>query len=99
MSITTTELMEGVKLHKIDTKKYKTNLLAIYLTSKLDRKHVTENALMLAILRRGTNKLKTQEDINIKELIEENKYNLRMCEEYKNNYILIDGNYDISIDI
>ena len=66
MSITTTELMEGVKLHKIDTKKYKTNLLAIYLTSKLDRKHVTENALMLAILRRGTNKLKTQEDINIK---------------------------------
>ena len=66
MSITTTELMEGVKLHKIDTKKYKTNLLAIYLTSKLDRKHVTENALMLAILRRGTKKLKTQEDINIK---------------------------------
>ena len=66
MSITTTELMEGVKLHKIDTKKYKTNLLAIYLTSKLDRKHITENALMLAILRRGTNKLKTQEDINIK---------------------------------
>ena len=51
MSITTTELMEGVKLHKIDTKKYKTNLLAIYLTSKLDRKHVTENALMLAILK------------------------------------------------
>ena len=59
MSITTTELMEGVKLHKIDTKKYKTNLLAIYITSKLDRMHVTENALMLAILRRGTNKLKT----------------------------------------
>ena len=26
MSITTTELMEGVKLHKIDTKKYKTKL-------------------------------------------------------------------------
>ena len=46
MSITTTELMEGVKLHKINTKKYKTNLLAIYLTSKLDRKHVTENALI-----------------------------------------------------
>lgn len=42
---------------------------------------------------------KKQEDINIKELIEENKYNLRMCEEHKNNYILIDGNYDISIDI
>ena len=42
---------------------------------------------------------KKQEDINIKELIEENKYNLRMCEGYKNNYILIDGNYDISIDI
>ena len=27
MSITTTELMEGVKLHKIDTKKYKLSKL------------------------------------------------------------------------
>ena len=26
MSITTTELMEGVKLHKIDTKKYLLNI-------------------------------------------------------------------------
>ena len=82
MSITTTELMEGVKLHKINTKKYKTNLLAIYLTSKLDRKHVTENALMLAILRRGTNKLKTQEDINIK--LEEESLNDEFLYEKEN---------------
>ena len=87
MSITTTELMEGVKLHKIDTKKYKTNLLAIYLTSKLDRMHVTENALMLAILRRGTNKLKTQEDINIK------------LEENKNKQVVLLNGQDVSDEI
>ena len=30
MSITTTELMEGVKLHKINTKKYDVNIVKKY---------------------------------------------------------------------
>ena len=41
---------------------------------------------------------KIQEDVNIKELIEENKYNLKMCKEYKNKYILIDDNYYITLE-
>lgn len=42
---------------------------------------------------------KIQEDINIKELIEDNKYNLKMCKKYKNDYILITDNYDVDIDL
>ena len=60
------EIKKGVKLHLINTEKFKTNLIAIMLSTKLDRKNVTKNALIPAILRRGTQKLKTQEDINKK---------------------------------
>lgn len=66
MPFNTTQIKDGIKFHKINTNKFKTNLLAIYLTTKLNRENITKNALILAILRRGTNNLKTQEDINIK---------------------------------
>lgn len=60
------EIKNGVKLHLIKTDKFKTNLIAVVLTSKLDRKNVTKNALIPAVLRRGTAKLNTQEEINKK---------------------------------
>lgn len=50
----------------IQTNKFKTNLIAIMLTTKLDRENVTKNALIPAVLRRGTKTLKTQEEINKK---------------------------------
>lgn len=59
-------IKEGIKIHKIKTNKFKTNLLAVYLTTKLSKENVTKNALISLILRRGTKNLKTQEDINIK---------------------------------
>ena len=34
------------------------------LTTKLDRKNVTQNALIPAVLRRGTKFMQTQEEIN-----------------------------------
>ena len=34
------ELKQGIKLHTIKTDKFKTNLMAIFLTTKLDRKNV-----------------------------------------------------------
>ena len=36
------------------------------LTTKLDRENVTKNALIPAVLKRGTKTLKTQEEINKK---------------------------------
>ena len=40
---------------------------------------------------------KHPESINIDNLIEENRYNLKMCERYKNKYILINDKYDIEL--
>ena len=61
-----TEIKKGIKLHTIKTEKFKTNLIAIMLTTKLNRKNVTKNALVPAVLRRGTKNLTTQEEINKK---------------------------------
>ncbi len=40
---------------------------------------------------------KHPESINIDNLIEENRYNLKMCEKYKNKYILINDKYAIEL--
>lgn len=58
------ELKKGIKLHMIKTDKFKTNLIAVFLTTKLTRENVTKNALISTILRRGSKTMKTQEDIS-----------------------------------
>lgn len=63
------ELKEGIKLHTIKTDKFKTNLLAVFLTTKMDRETVTKNAVISAILRRGSKNMQSQEQIS-KELEE-----------------------------
>lgn len=60
-------IKEGITLHKINTTKFKTNLFAIFVTTPLTRADVTKNALISAVLRRGTNNYKSQ-DIISKEL-------------------------------
>ena len=62
-------IKEGIKLHIIKTDKFKTNLLAIFLTTKIEKSTVTKNALISAVLRRGTKNMKTQDQIS-KELEE-----------------------------
>ena len=58
------ELKEGVKLHLIHNDKFKTNLVSIFITSKLTREDVTKNALIPAILRRGSKNMPTQKEIS-----------------------------------
>lgn len=58
------EIKKGIKIHKIDTDKFKTNLIAVFLTTKLDKKNVTKNALVSTILRRGTKNMSSQEEIS-----------------------------------
>lgn len=64
MNYTSESLKNGITFHKISTDKFKTNLFAIFLTTKLDRENVTKNALLTAVLRRGTKNFPTQEDIS-----------------------------------
>ena len=58
------EIKKGIKLHLIKNDKFKTNLISVFITRPLNREEITKNALIPAVLRRGTENLKTQEDIN-----------------------------------
>ena len=60
------DLKEGIKLHLINTNKFKTNLFAIYLAVPLEKETATSNALLTAVLKRGTANLQSQELISKK---------------------------------
>ena len=59
-------IKNGITLHEINTEKFKVNMMAVFLTTTLNRENVTKNALIPAILKRGSNALKTQEEISKK---------------------------------
>lgn len=62
----TIELFDGVQLHILKTNKFKTNLLSAFILTDLTREDVTKNALIPAVLSRGTEKLPTMKEIAIK---------------------------------
>ena len=43
------EIKKGIKIHYINTDKFKTNLVAIFLTTDLDKEAVTKNALIATV--------------------------------------------------
>ncbi|MBO6232540.1 MAG: insulinase family protein [Clostridia bacterium] len=59
-------IKNGITLHEINTEKFKVNSIAVFLTTPLNRENVTKNALIPAVLRRGSKTLKTQEEISKK---------------------------------
>lgn len=71
MSYIIKNIKDGVKLHIINNNKFKTNLLAIFLTTPITREYVTYDAVLSSVLRRGSKNMPTQEEIS-KEL--ENMY-------------------------
>lgn len=66
MNKTIVENKKGIKIHFINTEKFKTNIISLFLTTKLTREDVTKNALIPAVLRLGTNNIKTQKELNKK---------------------------------
>lgn len=66
MSYTSEEIKQGIKLHCIDTNKFKTNLMAVFITLPLNRERITFDTVIPAVLKRGTKELKTQEEISKK---------------------------------
>ena len=64
MSYKKIEVKKGIKIHEIKTNKFKTNLVSVFLTTKLDRNTVTKNALVAAVLRRGTKNMHSQDIIS-----------------------------------
>lgn len=57
-------IKNGITLHTINTDKFKTNLISVFLTTDLNREDVTKNALISSILRRGSKEMPTQEQIS-----------------------------------
>jgi len=58
------EIKKGIKMHYIKTDLFKTDLISIFLTRKLDRETVTKYTLIPAVLTSGTKTMPTQEAIN-----------------------------------
>lgn len=58
------KIKNGINLNLIKTDKFKTNLLSVFFTVPLNENTITKNSLIPAILRRGSNNLKTQEEIS-----------------------------------
>ena len=69
------EIKKGIKIHYIKTDLFKTDLISIFITRKLNRDTVTKNTLIPAVLTSGTKTMPTQEAIN-KEM--ENLYGAEM---------------------
>lgn len=61
----TIEIKKGINLHVIETNKFKTDLVSIFLTTSLTRQNVTKNALIASILRRGSSTMPTSEEISV----------------------------------
>lgn len=59
-------MKQGVTMHTIETNKFKTNLFALFLATPLTKKTATCNALLAAVLRRGSKNLPTQQEITKK---------------------------------
>ena len=64
-NISNLEIKKGINLHMIKTNKFKTNLLAVFLTTPLQKEKVTFNGLIPAVLRRGSKSMPSQEEISI----------------------------------
>lgn len=60
------EIKKGIKLHYIKTDLFKTDLISIFITRKLNRDTVTNNTLIPAVLTSGTKTMPTQEAISKK---------------------------------
>ncbi len=66
MKCETKEIKKGIKIHYINTDKFKTNLIAIFLSTPLEKSNVTKNAVIAPVLTRGTSKMPSQEEISQK---------------------------------
>lgn len=63
------EISKGININILKTKKFKSNLISIYLIRPLRRDEVTLNALLPLVLKRGTKKYKTS--IELEKALEE----------------------------
>ena len=64
MKIKKQEIKQGIKLQTINTNRFKTNLVAVFLSLPITRENVTLNAVISSVLRRGSKNMPSQEEIS-----------------------------------
>ena len=70
-----------------------------YVCLIMTEKYINKNYNNIKMYENSIEVRKNKEDIDINELIQENKYNLEMCKKYANHYILIDNKYEVNLDL
>ena len=58
------EIKQGITLHTINTDRFKTNLVAVFLTTPISRENVTLNSVLGSVIRRGSKNMPSQEQIS-----------------------------------
>ena len=58
-------IKNGVRARLLKSDKFKTNIIGVFFSTELNKENVTKNALIPAVLRRGTNKYPTMKNISI----------------------------------
>lgn len=58
------EIKQGITLHTINTNRFKTNLVAVFLSLPITRENVTFNSVLVSVLRRGSKSMPSQEQIS-----------------------------------
>lgn len=58
------EIKKGITIHSIKTDSFKTDLVALFITTPLTRENVTKNAILPMVLRKGSKNLSNIEEIN-----------------------------------
>ncbi|MGM9534270.1 MAG: EF-P 5-aminopentanol modification-associated protein YfmF [Intestinibacter sp.] len=66
-NLKTIEIGKNVNLTLIPESKFKTNLVSVFISRKLDRDEVTKNALLPAVLKSGCSKYKTRSQLTDRE--------------------------------
>lgn len=64
MNYTKKEIKDGITIHNIETDKFKTNIISIFLTTPLTREFVTFDSILTSVLRRGSKNMPSQEEIS-----------------------------------
>lgn len=59
------KIKNGVRARLLRSDKFKTNIVGVFFSTELNKENVTKNALIPAILRRGSKKYPTMRDISI----------------------------------
>lgn len=65
----------------------------------MTEKYIDNNYKDIKLYENAIEDRKYQDNIDVEELKQENRYNLDMCKNFENDYILIDNEYNVDLTL